>query len=1042
MRLRHILVFFLLSLLGIARVSAQSPNGTISGLIVDPTGAIIVGADILLANDATGVQYSAETNGSGIYLVPNLLPGTYRLQVSKIGFKTLIKPDIILNVQDALAINFTLPVGAASETVTVTGGAPLINTESGAVSTVIDSDFVENLPLNGRSFNTLLQLTPGVVIAPTNSAFANNGGQFSISGQRTSANNFLIDGVSANFGVGPVSGQGTAGTGAAQAFSVLGGTSSLVSVEALQEFRIETSSFAPEFGRSPGGQVILTTRPGTNDFHGGAYEYFRNDVLDANDWFAKRAGEPRAPERHNDFGAYLGGPVQKDKTFFFLSYEGARLREPDTVVQSVPSEFARTTAPAPIAPFIDAYPQPDDRTVTPGVYTSPFTGNFSNPATLDAGSVRIDHVFNSRLSVFGRYNDAPSKAGVRVNALSEFDQTVVNTKTLTLGMTLAMSPRVADSARANYSVQNSGLTNILDSFGGAVPPSLSLLGANLTDPAADGFIFCSNAFDVDCYLTGPQAKNRSTQLDFADDLSVSSGGHQLKFGGDYRDIFLDLRPNEVGLEYDVNDIPDFLSTSTAADIFGTSTSPSYFLTQSLSLYAQDTWKLSPHLALTYGLRWELSPAPSARAGTKLAAWQNTGNPAALALAPFGSSVWATTYANFAPRIGVAYSLTPSGTFVVRAGFGIFYDLGSDSAAQLGFFFPSSVNSLTFNVPLPLTDATPYVPALSFSPPYPNDTHGYAPDLKLPRSYQWNIAIERAFRGEQAVSVTYVGQAGRNLLSQQGINQPNANFAGFFILTQNGAFSNYDALELQYRRPVSSRLQALLNYTWSHSLDDASTDILPTRISNGISAAGNYASSDFDVRHSFSAALTFAIPGAAKPGVAAALTNGWSLDAVAVARTGFPFNLYAVTVPPLIQGNPTLYARPDEVPSQPLWIANPAAGGGKSVNPAAFENLPAGQEGTEGRNDIPGFGLTQVDLSVVRKFPITESLNLQFRVDAFNVLNHPNFANPQGYFLGAIPVTTYLQSPSMLNRATGLGGLNPLFQEGGPRSLQLSLKLSF
>lgn len=231
-------------------LSAQSPNGIINGLVLDPTGSAIAGAEIRIANDATGVQYTGKTNGEGIYVVTNLPPGPYRLQVSKIGFKTLIKPDIILNVQDSLAINFTLPVGAASETITVTGGAPLVNTESGSVSTVIDHRLVENLPLNGRSFNALLQLTPGVVIAATSTY---NQGQFSIAGQRTSGNNFLVDGVSANFGVSAQPTIGTSG-GATQAFSALGGTSSLVSVEDLQEFRVETSSFAPEFGRTRAGK--------------------------------------------------------------------------------------------------------------------------------------------------------------------------------------------------------------------------------------------------------------------------------------------------------------------------------------------------------------------------------------------------------------------------------------------------------------------------------------------------------------------------------------------------------------------------------------------------------------------------------------------------------------------------------------------------------------------------------------------------------------------------------------------------------------------
>src|ERR1700723_1657335 len=364
MGLQRFVFFGIVSLLLACCLSGQSPNGIINGLVLDPTGGAIAGAEVRIVNDATGVQYVGKTNDEGIYVVTNLPPGTYRLQVSRIGFKTLIKPDIILSVQDSLAINFTLPVGASFEVVTVQGGAPLVNTESGSVSTVIDRRFVENLPLNGRSFNALLQLTPGVVIAATSTS---NQGQFSIAGQRTSANNFLIDGVSANFGVAATSSVGTSG-GAAQAFSALGGTSSLVSVEDLQEFRVETSSFAPEFGRSPGGQVILTTRSGTNNFHGGVFEYFRNTAMDANDWFGDSAGQPRAPEHHNDFGGFLGGPILRSKTFFFLSYEGARLNLPQTSSIQVPSVYSRTQAAAAVLPFLNAYPQPNGTPVSPTAY--------------------------------------------------------------------------------------------------------------------------------------------------------------------------------------------------------------------------------------------------------------------------------------------------------------------------------------------------------------------------------------------------------------------------------------------------------------------------------------------------------------------------------------------------------------------------------------------------------------------------------------------------------------------------------------------------
>jgi hypothetical protein len=1006
--------------------AAQSPSGAISGIVTDPTGATIAGAEIVVVNDATRVQYPGKTNDEGIYVVPNLPPGAYRLQVSKPGFKTIIKPDVVLNVQDALAINFTLPLGAISEIVTIEGGAPLVNTESGSVSTVIGHELIEKLPLNGRSFNTLLQLTPGVVIAHSG---PNNQGQFSMAGQRTSANNFLVDGVSANFGISPSVGLGTSGTGSAQAFSALGGTSSLVSVEALQEFRIETSSFAPEFGHTPGGQVLLTTRGGTNDFHGGVYEYFRNDVFDANDWFANQAGKPRAPERHNDFGGYFGGPIKSNETFFFASYEGVRLRQPNTMITQVPSEFARNNAPAAQAVFLDAYPQPDDRTVTPGVFTGPFTGNYSNPSTLNAGSIRIDHSFNHKYAIFGRYNEAPSLSSARSNNLSEIDTTEVNTRTLTIAATMNPNSRVSHSLRGNYSRQSAALGSAVDSFGGAIPPDLSILAPGLVNPRSASLNFIT--FDTSFYSAGPDARNRSRQLNFAGDTAITRGAHQIKLGADYREISANLRPFGAFVEYIVNDVPDFLANGQAV-LFTTTARPSAFRTQATSLYVQDTWKAGPRLTLTYGIRWELSPAPQGTDGTTFASWRNVSTPANLTLAPVGSSLWNTTYGNFSPRVGIAYSLTPKGDFVIRAGWGIFYDLGTDSAGLLGGAFPNLASNCCPNVTLPLRDTNSFLVTASLQPPFPDGARGFTPNLNLPRSYQWNLAMEKSFAGQQALAVTYVGQAGRDLLRQEGLTQPNPNFQGAFLLTNNGALSNYHALQVQYRKPFSSRIQALVNYTYSHSLDSASNDSIAGISSSVISSANDYASSAFDARHIFSGALTFAIPGAERKGTLAWVSKDWSLETLAIARSGFPFNGSVLTT--TIGGADP---RPDRVSGQRSWIPNVSAGGGRSLNPAAFTPAPAGQQGTEGRNDIPGFGLTQVDLSLGRKFAVTERVGLQFRTDTFNLFNHPNFANPFA-FIGF--GSTFLRSPSMSNQ--GLGGLNSVFQQGGPRSLQLSLKLSF
>src|SRR5580698_4319051 len=257
MRFRRFVSFLICIALNTFSLFAQSPHGNISGLVSDPSSAAVVGAEIVAVNDVTGGQYTTKTNTDGIYVLPNLPPGPYRVQVSKIGFKTLIKPDIVLNVQDSLSINFALVVGAFHEIVTVQGGASMINTADAAVSTVVDQTFVKNMPLNGRSFQTLINLAPGVVAIPSN---PDNGGQFSINGQRGSANYWMVDGVSANVGVSVTSGTGGNGlAGALGSFSAMGGTNSLVSVEAMEEFRVQTSTYAPEFGRTPGGQISIVT---------------------------------------------------------------------------------------------------------------------------------------------------------------------------------------------------------------------------------------------------------------------------------------------------------------------------------------------------------------------------------------------------------------------------------------------------------------------------------------------------------------------------------------------------------------------------------------------------------------------------------------------------------------------------------------------------------------------------------------------------------------------------------------------------------------
>ena len=290
------------------------------------------------------------------------------------------------------------------------GSAPLLNTSDATVSTLIGNQFVTNMPLNGRSFSTLINLTPGVVLSQSN--FYDQG-QFSVNGQRPDANYFTVDGVSANLGN---VGNGTlnlvqSGAGQLPTTSAFGGMSNLVSLDALQEFRIQTSTFAPEYGRTPGGQVSVVTKSGTNEFHGTAFEYFRNNALDANNWFANNAGLQRAELRQNDFGGVLGGPILKDKLFFFGSYEGLRVRQPRVANTYEPTLATLQSAPAVVQPLLNAFPKPNGKDLGNG--TAQFLADYSDPSELNAGSIRIDYLASKKITIFGRYNDAPSNLDAR-----------------------------------------------------------------------------------------------------------------------------------------------------------------------------------------------------------------------------------------------------------------------------------------------------------------------------------------------------------------------------------------------------------------------------------------------------------------------------------------------------------------------------------------------------------------------------------------------------------------------------------------------------
>src|SRR5208337_398341 len=393
----------------------QSENATLSGTITDPSGAAVTGAQVKLTNVNTANTATTPSNETGLYVFPAVHPGQYRMTVEKPGFRQIVLTDLTVNVQDALSRNFKLQLGVVGESVTVSGDVAKVNTQDASVSTVVDSQFVENMPLNGRSFQSLIEMTPGVV--PTASG-SNAPGQFSVNGQRSDANYFTIDGVSANFGAGISSSNGQSIAGLAPALTTGGGTNGLVSVDDMQEFRIQTSSYAPEYGRMPGGQISIVTKSGTNRWHGTAYDYIRNDFFDARNYF-NQPPEPQPALRQNDFGGTVGGPIWKDKTFFFFSYEGLRLLQPNTEDGYFLMPASRTQVSAAWAPLVNSMPVPDPNAnlIDPACdnVTIPCSGEikagYSNPSSFNAYSIRIDHTLSTKVSFFARYNHTPSTDG-------------------------------------------------------------------------------------------------------------------------------------------------------------------------------------------------------------------------------------------------------------------------------------------------------------------------------------------------------------------------------------------------------------------------------------------------------------------------------------------------------------------------------------------------------------------------------------------------------------------------------------------------------
>lgn len=1034
---------------------ADATSASISITLSDSSGALITDASMMIRNTETNQIQQAKSGRDGSARFPYLKAGRYTVIVSKAGFADLKVDNIVLNVGDQKVLELQLKIGSSDQAVTVDGSGLTINTTDASVSTVVDRTFVANMPLNGRSFQDLISMTPGVNTASPQgtqgSGSIGSSGDFSVNGQRTQANYYTVDGVSANVGAGNGYGASSAGvSGGLAAGTAFGTTQSLASVDELQEFRVTSSTYSAEYGFGPGGQFGLLTRSGTDVLHGTTYDYLRNDFFDANDWFNNHYAKPRPALRQNDFGGTLGGSVWlprvydgRKSTFFFASYEGLRITQPQAAsIQYVPDSYMRQQAASVLQPILNAFPLQNGidfgSAATPSL--AQFITSYSLPGSINSTSIRFDHTFFPQLSSFFRFSNTASSTTSR--AESVLTSLKFNTRTYTLGATSALSPATANEFRLGFAHSEAANAGLIDGFEGAQPIDLrSAMGASAYEHALPEFIFIFAGIGSPA-LAPQAAQNLQSQWNVADSVTLTVPGHLTKLGIDYRWIRSPKTPSSPLAEA-VYQTATQVSTNSATEGFVQVKQPAVPIFQQFAAFVQEEWTPRRFVTISAGLRWELSPPPSAEGGNvPYTLTGYIGDPSNLHIAPKGSPLWTTAKYNFAPRLGVAWiAHSTSGLeTVLRAGGGVYFDSSNEVAAQ-GYSGIGYTTSSVYGYGTLPAFSLPFLPAQlaikpSVTPPYTAaSVYAFPSNMQSPYTIQWNVSTEQSLGTQQSLTVSYIGSSGRRLVGEQqlSLHALNPNF-GTVIYFPNHITSSYQALQLKFQRSVARGLHALVAYTWSHSLDFGSNDTsLPLERGN----------SDFDVRHNFQAGMSWDIPAPRSGNFGHVLFSGWGLDGRVLARTAFPITLNGNFETDPNTGN-QFYSGVNYDSSRPVYLYGNQYPGGKALNGGANNTrnpaftAPSGQNvsGTAPRNFVRGFGLEQLNLGMRRAFPVYRRTSLQFRAEAFNLLNRPNF----GYVDPLLTDATFGQSTTMLNGS--LGTVAAQYQQGGSRSMQFELKLQF
>ncbi|PYV92992.1 MAG: hypothetical protein DMG05_03095 [Acidobacteria bacterium] len=833
-----------------------------------------------------------------------------------------------------------------------------------------------------------------------------------------------------------------------------GSSVALISVDAVSEFKVQTQLPAAEFGSFSGATVNVNSRSGTNQPHGSAFEFLRNSALDANNFFFNTQGVKKTPSRNNFFGGTFGGPVQKDRTFYFGSFEGLRQRLGVSSNSRVPASAARAQASSIIKPLIDLYPLPTGADNSDG--TAPYFAASSNLVGETDFSLRLDHRLTEKDDIFGRYSFSDSLGVIRSFYLNFLTNNRSRLQNISLSHVRRLSAFINNEAKFGLVRSTNHQLGALDSFGGAKPVQLDSEG-NALSP---GILIFSLPFAV---AHNPLFVQNNNLFTFTDNLSLAQGRHDLRFGLWVRRVQgnINLKPLSSGVYFfdTVQDLldndPSFFFNQVALTGFGVRFS-------NFAFYSQDDLKVSPRLKLNLGLRYELNTVPS-EAHNRFSPIVGLPDIAAATLGTPGSTLHNSDHNNFAPRLGFAYQLTRDARTVLRGGFGIYYDMPSLNAFQPALGPPFKITNFLLGTKFGGEVKVPVNPdllqtAVSGKPPF-GSANVYDPEnFRTPYTFQYNLNLQRELDGRTVVQASYVGASGKRLIRFRPLNlldpatatAPNPNFAaGALELIETTARSNYHSFQFNAVRRLHRGLDLITSYTLGHSLDDVSNGT-GTSVNSTYTASdpnnlrAEYGNSDFDIRQNFVVAFSYLLP---MPSVSShqavmKFLEGWSIQGIFSSQTGPPFTAFLGQD---IAGNGDQFAannqRPNVVPDQPLYVSSDFPPF-HVANPKSFAVPAPGSYGNAGRNILRSRGFQQLDFGLLKNTKINEKFSVQYRAEFFNLLNHPNFSTPASS--GNHLLTTgndFGLSKQMANESSG-GFLGPLFNSGGPRSIQFVLKLVF